>query len=149
MLDTDTDVYPTKWLLNGVDNSIGAHWKLNYKSMTDPTANKAGNGAGMDCSASQMSGWGQTTYHGDVALGVQGLYTARDGSGTNTNCARYYMLNISVSAENTFGYPDDVTRGPTITDLTVTFTADPAKRLMHGRTFIGGLQMPLDTQSGQ
>lgn len=145
MLDTDTDVYPTKWLLNGVDNSIGAHWRLSYKSMTDPTANKAGNGAGMDCSAAQMSNWGQTTNHGDVQLGLLGLYTPLDSSGVNTNCARYFNLNIAISAQETFGYPDDVTRGPTITDLTVNFTADPAKRLMHGRTFIGGLQMPLDT----
>lgn len=147
MLDTDTDVYPTKWLLNGVDNSIGAHWRLSYKSMTDPSANKAGNGAGMDCSTAQMTNWGQTTNHGNVELGLLGLYSPLDGSGINTNCARYFNLNISISAQETFGYPDDVTRGPTITDLTVNFTADPAKRLMHGRTFIGGLQMPLDTPS--
>lgn len=145
MLDTDTDVYPTNWLLNGLDNSIGASWRLNYKSMTNPTANRAGNGAGMDCSAAQMTNWGQTTNHGNVALGTPGLYTPLDSSGTNTNCARYFNLNISISAQETFGYPDDVTRGPTITDLTVNFTADPAKRLMHGRTFINGLQMPLGT----
>lgn len=149
MLDTDTDVYPTKWLLNGVDNSIGAHWRLSYKSMTNPTANKAGNGAGMDCSAAQMTNWGQTTNHGNVELGLLGLYSPLDGSGVNTNCARYFNLNISISAQETFGYPDDVSRGPTITDLTVNFTADPAKRLMHGRTFINGLQMPLDTPSQQ
>lgn len=145
MLDTDTDVYPTKWLLNGLDNSIGAHWKLGYKSMTDPTANRAGNGAGMDCSAAQMANWGQTTNHANVTLGQLEPYIALDGSGVNTNCARYYYTNVSISAENTFGYPDDVTRGPTITDLTISFTADPSKRLMHGRTFIGGSQMPLDT----
>ncbi len=145
MLDTDTDVYPTKWLLNGLDNSIGAHWLLSYKSMTNPTANRAGNGTGMDCSAAQMSNWGQTTNHGNVALGMPSLYTALDSSGVNTNCARYYYMNVSISAQETFGYPDDVSRGPTITDLTVNFTADPAKRLLHGRTFINGLQMPLDT----
>lgn len=145
MLDTDTDVYPTKWLLNGLDNSIGAHWKLSYKSMTNPTANKTGNGAGMDCSTTQMSNWGQVTNYGNVLLGAPVPYIARDSSGTDTNCARYYFLNVTISAEQTFGYPDDVTRGPTITDLTVSFTADPSKRLMHGRTFINGLQMPLDT----
>ena len=146
MLDTDTDVYPAHWLLNGLDNSIGAHWKLSYRSMTDPTANKAGNGAGMDCSAAQMSSWGQATNYGDISLGVHSPYTPLDASGVATNCARYFHINVSVSAEKTFGYPDDVSRGPTITDLTVNFTADPAKRLMHGRTFINGLQMPNDTQ---
>lgn len=145
MLDTDTDVYPTKWLLNGLDNSIGAHWRLSYKSMTDPNANKAGNGTGMDCSAAQMTNWGQPTNHGNVELGKPGLYTPLDGSGINTNCARYFNINVSISAQETFGYPDDVSRGPTITDLTVNFTADPAKRLMHGRTFTNGLQMPIDT----
>jgi hypothetical protein len=145
MLDTDTDVYPTKWLLNGLDNSIGAHWRLSYRSMTNPTANKAGNGAGMDCSTAQMTNWGQTTNHGNVELGKPGLYTPLDGSGINTNCARYFNINVSISAQETFGYPDDVSRGPTITDLTVNFTADPTKRLMHGRTFTNGLQMPIDT----
>lgn len=145
MLDTDTDVYPTKWLLNGLDNSIGSSWRLSYKSMTNPTANKAGNGVGMDCSSAQMTNWGQTTNHGNVALGAPGLYTPLDASGVDSNCARYFYLNVSISAQETFGYPDDVSRGPTISDLTVNFTADPSKRLMHGRTFIGGLQMPLDT----
>ena len=113
--------------------------------MTDTNANKAGNGAGMDCSAAQMTNWGQTTNFGDVTLGLLQPYIPRDSSGTNTNCARYFYANVSVSAQETFGYPDDVSRGPTITDLTVSFTADPSKRLMHGRTFIGGSQMPLDT----
>ncbi|QQS17902.1 hypothetical protein IPL68_04555 [Candidatus Saccharibacteria bacterium] len=30
MIDTDTDVFPTKWLLNGLDNSTGAEWYLRY-----------------------------------------------------------------------------------------------------------------------
>jgi hypothetical protein len=144
MFDTDSDVYPTNWLLNGVDNSIGAQWQLSYQSMTDPT--KTGpNGLGKNCSSSAMTTWGQTTNFGNVTLKLPGVYTALDGSGANTNCARYYFLNISVDAQNAFGYPDDVSRGPTITDLTLAFTADPAKRLMHGRTFVGGLQQPDDT----
>lgn len=144
MMDTDTDVYPLKWLLNGVDNNIGARWQMIYRSMTDP--GKSGpNGAGMNCSSAQMTNWGKTTAAGDVTLGLPTLYTALDSNGINTNCARYYFMNVSISAQNTFGYPDDVTRGPTITDLTLNFTADPSKRLMHGRTFIGGQQMPNDT----
>lgn len=144
MFDTDSDVYPNAWLLNGIDNSIGARWQLKYQSMTNPTATGP-NGTGKNCSASVMNTWGQTTNFGDVSLRLPGAYTPKDGSGTNTNCARYYYFSISVDSSQAFGYPDDVSRGPTITDLTLNFTADPAKRLMHGRTFVGGLQMPDDT----
>ena len=139
MFDTDSDVYPNAWLLNGVDNSIGARWQVKYRSMTNPNA-------AVQCAASgTMSTWGQETNFGNVTLMLPGAYTPKDASGTNTNCARYYYFNISVDSSQAFGYPDDVSRGPTITDLTLQFTADPAKRLMHGRTFVGGLQMPDDT----
>lgn len=144
MFDTDSDVYPNKWLLNGLDNSIGARWQLKYQSMTNPTATGP-NGTGKNCSTSIMSTWGQTTNFGNVTLMQPGVYAALDGSGTNTNCARYYYFSISIDSSQAFGYPDDVSRGPTITDLSLNFTADPAKRLMHGRTFVGGLQMPDDT----
>ena len=112
--------------------------------MTDPSATGP-NGTGKNCSAAAMSTWGQETSFGDVTLMQPGIYTPRDGSNTNTNCARYYYFNVSVDSSKTFGYPDDVTRGPTITDLTLRFTSQPSKRLMHGRTFTGGLQMPNDT----
>jgi len=144
LMDTDTDVYPTNWLMNGVDNSIGAHWVLSYKSMTNPGATGP-NGTGKNCSTSAMSNWGLTSTVSSVALGTPTAYTPLDSSGTNTNCARYFFMNVTISAQNTFGYPDDVSRGPTITDLTLNFTADPSKRLLHGRTFIDGLQMPNDT----
>jgi hypothetical protein len=146
MFDTDSDVFPSHWLLNGVDNSIGARWQLKYRSMTDPTAVSGGGGSpGTNCSASAMTTWGQETNVGDVTLMSPGTYTPKDGSGTNTNCARYYYLAVSVDSSKAFGYPDDVSRGPTITDLSLRFTADPSKRLMHGRTFINGIQMPDDT----
>jgi N-acetylneuraminic acid mutarotase len=139
MLDTDTDVFPNQWLLNGLDNSIGAKWQLRYRSMTNPqnTANP--------CISPSMSTWGQETNFGDVTLGLPGVYTPKNGSGTNTNCARYFYFNVTVDSTQAFGYPDDISRGPTITDLTLQFTADPSKRLMHGRTFVGGLQQPDDT----
>lgn len=136
MIDTDSDVFPNQWLLNGVDNAIGAKWKLKYRSMTNTTTS---------CTASPMSTWGSETVFGDVTLGMPGVYTPRDSSGATTNCARYYYFNVTVDSSQAFGYPDDVTRGPTITDLTLQFTADPSKRLMHGRTFTGGLQQPIDT----
>jgi hypothetical protein len=113
MIDTDSDVFPNQWLLNGLDNSIGAAWQLKYRSMTNTTTN---------CTTPAMTTWG-----------------------VETNCARFYYFNVTIDSSQAFGYPDDVTRGPTITDLTLQFTADPSKRLMHGRTFTGGLQQPIDT----
>ncbi|HVS58348.1 MAG TPA: DUF2341 domain-containing protein [Candidatus Saccharimonadales bacterium] len=133
MFDTDSDVYPQKWLLNGLDNSIGAEWQLSYRSMTNTTTL---------CTSPAMSTWGQNTDVGSVTLGTPGTYTPLDGSGTNTNCARFFYLSMAIDSSQAYGYPDDVTRGPTITDLTLEFTADPAKRLMHGRTFTGGIQQP-------
>lgn len=136
MIDTDTDVYPSSWLLNGIDNSIGAKWRLRYRSMTN---------AGSSCVTTPMTTWGLETNFGNVTLGLPGAYTPKDTSGANTNCARYYYFSITIDSSQAYGYPDDVTRGPTITDLTLNFTADPSKRLMHGRTFTGGLQQPIDT----
>jgi hypothetical protein len=135
-IDTDSDVFPTSWLLNGIDNSIGAKWQLKYRSMTNTSTS---------CTSPAMTTWGQETNFGDVSLGVPGVYTPLNASGVSTNCARFYYFNVTVDSSQAFGYPDDVTRGPTITDLTLQFTADPSKRLMHGRTFTGGLQQPVDT----
>jgi hypothetical protein len=136
MMDTDSDVFPNQWLLNGVDNSIGAKWQLKYRSMTNTTTS---------CTAPAMTTWGSETNFGDVTLGLPGVYTPKNGSGVSTNCARFYYFNVTIDSSQAYGYPDDVSRGPTITDLTLQFTADPSKRLMHGRTFTGGLQMPDDT----
>ena len=135
MFDTTSDVYPEKWLLNGVDNSIGAEWQLSYRSQSVTT----------NCASSAMTTWGQTTNFGNVTLDDPGVYTALDGSGNNMHCAEYYYIYVSIDSSEAYGYPDDVTRGPTITDLTLEFTANPSKRLMHGRTFTGGLQQPDDT----
>ena len=139
MFDADSDVYANMWLLNGLDNSIGARWQLNYRSMSLTT----------QCASSAMTTWGQTTNFGNVTLGTPGVYTAKDGSGTDINCARFFYLYVSIDSSQAYGYPEDITRGPTITDLTLQFTADPSKRLMHGRTFIGGLQQPDDTPCRQ
>lgn len=136
MIDTDSDVFPRSWLLNGVDNSIGAFWQLRTRSMTNTTTS---------CTSPAMTTWGQETNFGSVVLGLPGVYTPKNGSGVNTNCARFYYFSIAVDSTQAYGYPDDVTRGPTITDLTLQFAADPSKRLMHGRTFTGGLQQPVDT----
>lgn len=136
MFDTDTDVFPNYWLLNGVDNSIGAQWKLKYRSMANQQTSSL---------CATMATWGQETSFGNVTLGNTGPYNVLDIGGANISCGRYFYFNVSVDSSQAFGYPDDVSRGPTITDLTFQFTADPSKRLMHGRTFTGGLQMPDDT----
>jgi hypothetical protein len=136
MMDTDSDVFPNHWLLNGVDNAIGARWQLSYRSMTNTTTY---------CTSPAMTTWGADTDFGDVTLGTPEVYTPKDGSGSSTDCARFFFFDITIDSSQAFGYPDDVTRGPTIDDLTLQFTADPSKRLMHGRTFTGGLQQPVDT----
>ncbi len=89
--------------------------------------------------------WGQSTAFGDTTLGTLNTFTPKDVSGSNTSYARWYNFETSIDASKTYGYPDDVSRGPTIDDLSLYFTADPSKRLMHGRTFTGGEQQPLDT----
>ncbi|MCA9324611.1 hypothetical protein KDA23_00895, partial [Candidatus Saccharibacteria bacterium] len=94
---------------------------------------------------SAFPGWGQTTNFGDVTLGTLNTFTPKDSVGSNTSFARWYYFSLSIDASQTFGYPEDVTRGPTIADLSLFYTADPSKRLMHGRTFNGGEQQPLDT----
>ena len=139
MIDTDTDVFPTKWLLNGVDNSVGARWTMRYRTMNDT------DGVAADCGTADMSTWGQETNFGEVTLGQPEDYTPLDGSGTDIGCARFYYLLVEVDSSRAFGYPDDVTRGPTIADLSLFFTSDPSKRLRHGKTFTGGEQQPYDT----
>lgn len=138
MIDTDTDVFPNSWLMNGVDNSTGARWYMRYRSMTDI------DGVTSDCVV-DMTTWGQEYNHGEVTLGNVGTFVPRDGSGTSTNCARYYYFSVNIDSSQAFGYPEDVTRGPTITDLSLFYTADPSKRMLHGKTFTGGEQQPLDT----
>lgn len=142
--DTDTNVYPQKFLVNGIDNSIGAQWQMKYRTMSDPSA-VTNLGTGVDCSASPMTGLGQQTNYGGLTLGSLGAYTARDDSGNDMSCGRYYYVSLAIDAQNSFGFPDDDSRGPTITDVSLRYTANPAKRLMHGRTFIGGQATPLDT----
>lgn len=136
MIDTDSDVFPNAWLMNGLDNSIGARWQLKYRSMANQQTSNL---------CATMTTWGQETNFGNVTLGTPGSYIVKDGSGTDIKCSRYFFFNVTVDSSQAFGYPDDVSRGPTLTDLTFQFTADPGKRLMHGRTFTGGLQQPDDT----
>jgi len=128
MIDTDTDVFPTNWLINGLDNDIGARWFMRYRSSTAATG-----------------AWGQETNFGRVVLGQPEEYTPLDGSGTDTEFARYFYFSLNIDSSQAYGYPDDVTRGPTITDISLFFTSDPGKRLRHGKTFTGGELQPLNT----
>jgi hypothetical protein len=146
LIDTDTDVFPTKWLLNGLDNSTGAEWYLRYRSMHDlDTLINPNEDCGTSSTMAQMTTWGQETNVGIVNLGTPGTYTPKNSSGGNINCARYFNFSLNIDSQQAYGFPEDVTRGPTIDDLTLFFTADPSKRLIHGKTFTGGEQQPLDT----
>lgn len=127
-IDADSDVFPNGFLMNGLDNSIGARWQTRYRSSTAASAS-----------------WGVDTAVGDTTLGSVYPYAPKDGTGTNTSFARYYFIHVSIDASQTFGYPEDVLRGPTIADISLLYTADPSKRMIHGKTFTQGLQQPLDT----
>ncbi len=146
MIDTDTDVFPTKWLMNGIDNSIGARWQVRYRSMHDlDTLVNPSEDCGTSATMPQMTTWGQDTNFGNVTLGQPEDYTPKESGGGDINCARYYYFYVSIDASKTFGYPEDVARGPTISDLSLFFTSDPSKRMRHGKTFTGGELQPLDT----
>jgi hypothetical protein len=146
MIDTDTDVFPTGWLMNGLDNSTGAEWYLRYSSMHDLDTLVAPNeDCGTSANMPTMTTWGQETNFGQVPLGIVEPYVPKEAGGGNINCARYFYISVNIDSQQAFGYPEDVTRGPTITDLSLFFTADPSKRMRHGKTFTGGVQQPLDT----
>jgi hypothetical protein len=150
LIDTDTDVFPNSWLLNGLDNSIGARWQVRYRTMHDlDTVVNPNEDCGTSSTMPQMTTWGQDTVFGDTTLGDVNPYFPLNSSGGNINCARYFYFFVEIDAEQTFGYPEDVNRGPTIADLSLFFTSDPSKRLRHGKTFTGGEQQPLDTPCRQ
>ncbi len=150
--DTDTDVYPSNWLANGYNSYSGSKWNAKYRSMSDPTHawNNGSPQVGNACSSSVMSDWGQETSQNSLELGKINpayTYTALDASGSNMNCARYFFFSLTADNTLALSFPENVsaTTGPSITDLTLRLSSDPGKRLMHGRTFIGGIQMPNDT----
>ncbi len=143
LIDAGKDVFPTSWLMNGIDNSIGARWQYAYRSMNDPTAaTTCGTGGA-------MTAYGQLTTFGDVTLGTPSKYTVRDGSGADIGCSRYFFSTISIDASRTYGYPDDISRGPTLDNFTLFFQSNPGQRLLHGKAFVEGQQQPLDTQCRQ
>lgn len=143
LIDAGKDVTPTVFLMNGLDNSIGARWQMSYRSMNDPanTTNA--------CGGSVMTGYGQLTNFGDVTLGTPGAYTAKNSAGTDIGCSRFFFMTISIDASQTYGYPDDITRGPTLDNLIFFFNSNPGQRLLHGKTFLEGIQQPLDTPCRQ
>ena len=100
---------------------------------------------GTSATMAAMTTWGQETNFGEVTLGNPETYTPLNSTGGDINCARYFYFSITIDGSQAYGYPDDVTRGPTIADLSLFFTSDPSKRLRHGKTFTGGEQQPLDT----
>jgi hypothetical protein len=144
LVDAGHDVFPTKWLLNGLDNSIGARWQMSYRSMNDSTVTDTTKA----CGGSVMTGFGALTQFGDVTLASPEAYTVKNSGGTDIKCSRYFFMNVYIDASQTYGYPDDISRGPTLDNLTLFFQSNPGQRLIHGKTFIEGTQQPLDTQPG-
>ena len=131
--------------MNGLDNSIGARWQMSYRSMNDPTVTDGSKA----CGGSAMSGFSSLTQFGDVTLGKPERYYAKNGAGTDIGCGRYYFINISIDASQTYGYPDDILRGPTLDNFILFFQSNPGQRLLHGKTFLEGSQQPLDTPCRQ
>ena len=145
LVDAGKDVTPTVFLMNGLDNSIGARWQMAYKTMNDPTQTNPT----LACGGSVMSAFGALTNFGDVTLGTPGTYTAKDSGGSAMGCGRYFFMTVSIDASQTFGYPEDIARGPTLDNLALFFNSSPGQRLIHGKTFLEGSQQPLDTQCRQ
>lgn len=145
MIDTDRDVFASMWLANGVDNSTGAQWSLKYRSMNDPKITDSQ----YQCGGSGMTTWGQETNFGPIQLSKPGVYTPKNGAGTSIGCSRFYYLALSIDSSQAFGYPEDNTRGPYVSDISLYYSSGGAGRLLHGKTFTGGLQQPLDTPCRQ
>jgi hypothetical protein len=127
-IDADTDVLPTHWLLNGFDNPLEARWSLSHRSATFANAS-----------------WGQETSYDEATLGQPEVYEPLDETGTNTTFARFYDFVLEIDNSLAYGFPDDASRGATVTDLTLFFTSNPGQRLRHGKTFTGGEQQSFDT----
>lgn len=120
----------------GITSGINSTWGLYIDDHKVSSSNWVG---------SAYPVWGQNTIFGDVTLGQPETYVPLDDAGNDTEYARWYFFTLSIDASQTFGYPEDVNRGPTISDLSLFFTSDPSKRMRHGKTFTGGEQQPLDT----
>jgi hypothetical protein len=146
MIDTDRDVFASMWLANGVDNSTGAQWSLKYRSMNDPLQTNPT----YQCGGAGMTGWGKETNFGAIDLAKPGAYIPKAaGSDTNIYCSRFYYLSFSIDSSQAFGYPEDNTRGPYISDISLYYSSSGTGRMLHGKTFTGGLQQPLDTPCRQ
>lgn len=125
--DFGEDVAPSKYLINGVDNGIGAQWKLNYLSSTDSA----------NC-------WGGASAVSIISLSSPTSFPLTSDSCSDSSFDRYYFLFLTVDASQAFGFPEDYRRGPNIQNLTLQYIANPSKRLRNGKTFTNGIQQPLN-----
>lgn len=126
-LDFGEDVDPSKYLVNGVDNGIGARWILSYLASTDAN----------NC-------WGGASGDSTISLGSPTSFPLSTDSCSDSSFDRYYFLFLTVDASQAFGFPEDYTRGPNIQNLTLQYIANPSKRLRNGKTFTNGIQQPLN-----
>lgn len=126
--DFGEDVAPSKDLINGVDNGVGAQWKLNYLSSTQAA----------NC-------WGGASGVSTVSLSSPTTFPLLTDSCSNSSFDQYYFLFLTVDASQAFGFPEDYTRGPNIQNLTLQYISNPSKRLRNGKTYTNGIQQPLNT----
>jgi len=136
--DMEADVFPNHWILNGNDGTDGTHWQVKYRSMADQNTTA-------QCADAAMTSWGEQTTFADAALAMPGILSAKDSSGTDINCARYFAFDITIDNTRSSSFPSNPASAPVISDLVLSMVVNPAKRLRHGRTFVGGLQTPIDT----
>lgn len=138
LFDMEADVFPNHWLLNGSDGSDGTRWQITYRSMTNPEAL-------VQCGDTAMTTWGDTTMFADANLATPSLLSAQDGDGDDTSCTRYFTFEIVMDSTRSASFPSLPSSNPAISEIVLSMVVNPAKRLRHGRTFVGGLQTPIDT----
>lgn len=138
LFDMEADVFPNHWIINGDDQVDSTRWQITYRSMTNPEA-------AVQCGSGAMSTWGQPTVFAAANLGIPSLLSAKNEAGTATNCTRFFTFDITMDSSRSASFPYNPSHSPAVDEVVLSMVTNPAKRLRHGRSFIGGLQSPIDT----
>lgn len=128
MIDAETEIFPTHWLIGGANDSIYPPWSSTHQSSTGAE-----------------SAWGEATNFESVPLFEPQEYTALDTSADPTDFARYYYFTFSIDQSHTFGFGSSPASSPSISSLSLFFDPDPARRMRHDKTFMDGRLQPLNT----
>ena len=124
MYDFGSGVRPTKLITRGTKQTSSTT-ALQYMN-----SNNAGTTFGSRTTASD--------------IGYAGTSTRTIGLGTNITLSQYLFLRYTIDDSMSAVFPDEDNESY-ITDFDLYFTANPAKRLRGGRTFIDGQDRGLDT----